>query len=260
MAVAAIAAFHNKAGFASPTHDPRIKLGLSGLQRSQGRIARQAEPMTRQTLRRIVRANLGGAMDRRATGPEPSRQAWRNTWFEVVAFLSVSRFSDLQQVTKGDILISEGEVVILFRSEKNDKVHRGHRAVLTATGDEFCPVRLTRRYLARLPPSPGTPMLPAWRSWHRRAGEDLPCIKYDAMRKAQKLVVVAAGYGPEVFGLHSGRVGGSIALYNAGWDWPEIAAYGGWAPGSREPEKYTKKAMRKTRCMAKSIHIFRIRG
>jgi integrase len=253
MGLAAIKAFHVREGLPSPTDDPRVRLGLSGLQRAKGTIPRQAYPMSRSILRQIMRANLGGALLRRPRGPEPARHVWRDTWFEVVAFLTLSRFSDLQMVRKGDVVVTNRDVTILFRSRKNDKVHRGHRAVLVATGGKYCPVRLTRRYLARIPAGVDTPLLPAWRSSRQQVGAPLPHILYDAMRKGQKALLAKAGFNPSLFGLHSGRVGGAVALRDAGWRWEEIGDYGGWAPGSREPEKYTKTAMCQTRRMAKAI-------
>jgi hypothetical protein len=256
MAMAAIKAFHVREALPSPTDNQLVRLGLSGMNRSLGSIPKQAFPMTKEILRRLMKVNLGGALHRHPSGKGPSLQAWRNTWFEVTAFLTVSRFSDLQLVRKGDVIVTAKDVTILFRSRKNDKTHTGHRSVMLATGDRYCPVRLTRRYLARLPPGPDTTLLPALRG--KGGGGTLPpYIKYDAMRRYQGKLLTKAGFDPAKFGLHSGRVGGSCALKRAGWSWPEIAAYGGWAPGSREPEKYTKTVLNESRRMARSIPLFR---
>jgi hypothetical protein len=258
MAVAAIKAVHEMEGFDSPTDSRDVARSLKSIKRLTGAPAKQAEPTTRAIIRKLVDRNLGRAADRHASSRDPPVATWRNVWYEVMAFATLSRFSDLQRVTRRDVIVTRESVTLIFGTRKNDQSHQGHRATVYATGGRYCPVRLTRRYLARLPPLPDTPLLPAFGPGRKVPGQDrrapLGVIKYDAMRAHQIKIFDKAGLPGSLYGLHSGRVGGCQALHAADWNNPDIGAYGGWTPGSREPEKYTRRALRRKKLMFRALY------
>jgi hypothetical protein len=161
MGVAAISAFHEIEGLDSPTADKGVTRSLKSIKRLTGTPAKQAEPTTRAILRKLVDRNLGRAADKHAGSKDVPVTTWRNTWFEVMAFATLSRFSALQQVTRRDVLVTKESVTLIFRTRKNDQSHLGHRATVYAVKGRYCPVRLTRRYMARLPSHPDTPLLRA---------------------------------------------------------------------------------------------------
>jgi hypothetical protein len=258
MAVAAIKAIHEMEGFDSPTDGRDVHRSLKFIKRVTGTPAKQAEPTTRAILRKLVDRNLGNGADKHAGSKDPHVSVWRNVWFEVMAFATLSRFNDLQQVTRKDVLVTSESVTLIFRQRKNDQSHLGHRATVYATSGRYCPVRLTRRYLARLPDHPDMPLLPAWGQGKKATGQKkhvpLNVITYDAMRARQKVIFDKAGLPGSLFSLHSGRVGGCHALEGRGWDVADIGAYGGWAPGSREPIKYCRRALRRKKLMFRAFY------
>jgi hypothetical protein len=74
------------------------------------------------------------------------------------------------------------------------------------------------------------------------------------MRANQIKIFDNAGLPGLIFGLHSGRVGGAHALHAEGWDDPDVGAYGGWTPGSREPAKYPRRALRRKKLMFRAVY------
>jgi hypothetical protein len=116
MGVAAIKAVHELEGFESPTGGRDIARSLKSIKRLRltGTPAKQAEPTTRAMIRKLIDRNLGNAADKRAGSKDPPVTTWRNVWFEVMSFATLSRFSDLQRVTRQDVLVSKESVTIIF--------------------------------------------------------------------------------------------------------------------------------------------------
>ena len=63
------------------------------------------------------------------------------------------------------------------------------------------------------------------------------------------------GLDPRLFGLHSARVGGAVALENGCFSPSLISVVGGWAAGSTQPEKYARKGMEKRIRAAKLLSL-----
>jgi hypothetical protein len=74
------------------------------------------------------------------------------------------------------------------------------------------------------------------------------------MRAHQIKIFDKAGLPGSLYGLHSGRVGGCQALHAAAWTNLDIGAYVGWTPGSREPEKYMRRALRLKQLMFHALY------
>lgn len=247
MALAAIKAFHHRKGLASPTNHPSIALSLAGMKRLHGKHATQAKPMTKGVLRQLLRSTFG---HNRAFPPSIPLRLWRAMWFELVAFFTCSRYSDIAKLTRRHIHVSLMEVRITFASRKNDQAGSGHFAIIKATNGSFCPVAFTKQYLELIPNESMAPLLPSLNVAH----PTLPAT-YNAMRKGQQSLLQTIGFYPCPFGLHSGRVGGSIALHNAGWSWQDIGAFGGWSPNSFMPYRYCQRATARKRQMSGGLAL-----
>ena len=241
LALAAIAEKHVFNRLVDPTKDATIRMTVQGIQRVLGRPAVQARPITKGTLKGLIHKAIGKDLDSNGRVPA-SLVNWREAWRELASYLTLSRFSDLQRVRKEDITLNyESKIVaIAFKTRKNDQHHSGHVGYMYATNNRYCPFRLTERYLAMLPASQSGFMLFNTRT-------DGAPATFNACRSQQKRLLSLIGLDPRPFGLHSGRVGGAMALEDAQFGSDLIGIVGGWALGSAMPAKYAKKAMAKRR-------------
>jgi integrase len=237
MAMASIAAYHERFDLLSPTRSPGVLAMLKGYRKSKGRAPIQAKAMSKGVLKKLIRKALKNSL-RPVGEKEKNLSLWRAAWLESTAFASLARFSDLQRLKRKDIVITRDSVIIKFDSRKNDATHKGHWSYLFATGGEFCPVRLTRKYLELLPKDEEGFLLPALKN-----GLVLPsAATYGACRKAQYDLLKEIGENPKIYGLPSGRVGGAVHLANAGVSFELIGMMGGWALGSIMPQHYARQA------------------
>jgi hypothetical protein len=240
MALAAIADRLVALGLDKPCIVPTNRMTMKGIQRKCGKPPVSARAMSKGLVKGIVHRAIGRDID--SQGRErASLTMWREAWRELICFLSLSRFSDVQRVSRKHVLVEKNSVAITFLTRKNDQAHRGHTVYLIAApGSRYCPVMLTKIYLARLPQDPDTPMLP---DLSQKLAFTRPAT-YNACRSQQKRLLVRMGLDPEPYGLHSAR--GGVCEWLDGEDvdkggW-EIMA--GWAAGSRMPEHYCKEALR----------------
>lgn len=250
MSLAAINAFHERAALPSPTTGPSIRLTLKGIKRIQGAVPCQARGMTKQILKRIT----GPVFRKVGTRLEKSIPLvdLRGAWFELIAFLTLARFSDLSRVLRSDVQISERVVSILFRTRKNDPEHGGHLVKLYPSNDGVCPIRLTKAYFVRLSHHHNAHVLPQICRGRYLVST---AASFSGMRSQQKRMMTLAGLDPKPFGLHSGRVGGAITLHDSGWTWADIGSFGGWSVGSCMPEKYCKNATKRKAQMSQSLAL-----
>jgi hypothetical protein len=167
-------------------------------------------------------------------------------------FAAVARFSDVQRLTRKDVSIVEGKVMIEFRTRKNDQHHVGLTAFLFPSGNRYCPVKITERYLALLPPGSDQPMLPDLNHMDREAS-------YAAGRAAQKRIMFRLGVDSAPYGLHSARVGASKYLETelklTKRTHELMAEMAGWAENSAQPSLYAKKAEDKHRRQAAILRL-----
>jgi integrase len=237
MTMAAIAAYHERFDLPSPTRSPGVLAMIKEYKKSKGKAPVQAKAMSKRVLKKLVRKALKDSL-LPVGKKEKDLSLWRAAWLESTAFATLSRFSDLQRLKRKDIVVKDNMVIIKFDSRKNDSTHKGHWSYLFAVGGEFCPVRLTRKYLRMLPDDEEGFLLPALKN-----GEVLrSAATYGACRKRQIELWKASGEDPTIYGLHSGRVGGAVHLANAGVSFDLIGAMGGWALGSLMPQHYARQA------------------
>jgi hypothetical protein len=241
MALAAIADMHVRHGFATPTNNPTIKMTMQGVKKRLGKPATQAKGFTKGLVKGLVRKWIGKDLD---SGGRvvASKVSWREAWRELTCFVSTSRVSDLQKLARKAVVIDENQGcgILHFRTRKNDPTHRGFVSYIFANPwSRYCPVRLTRRYMRKLPSHPDTPMLPdlAKQRAHLRP------VNYQASRTQQKSMLRALGCNPRPYGLHSSRIGGNKELENKKMSVEDRNAVSGWAMGSEMPGLYAQAAM-----------------
>ena len=68
---------------------------------------------------------------------------------------------------------------------------------------------------------------------------------YGSCREPFKEALRRLGVNPEGYGLHSGKVGGVIALRDGGATWRSLSNFVGWSPNSVMPERYAKGACKR---------------
>jgi integrase len=199
MAMAAIAAYHERFDLPSPTRSPGVLAMVKGYKKSKGRAPVQAKAMSKRVLKKLIRKALKDSL--LPVGKKvKDLSLWRAAWLESTAFATLSRFLDLQRLKRKDIVVKSNMVIIKFDSKKNDSTHKGHWSYLFAVGGEFCPVRLTRMYLKMLPVDEEGFLLHALKHGAvlRSAATNGAC------RKAQFNLLKDIGEDPTIYGLHSG--------------------------------------------------------
>ena len=249
LALAAVAEKHVFNRLVDPTKDATIRMTVQGIQRVLGRPAVQARPITKGILKGLVHKSIGKDLDSNGA-IAASLVNWREAWREMASYLTLSRFSDLQRVRRQDVTLDyEKRVVqIAFKTRKNDQLHSGHVGFMYETKNRYCPFRLTERYLALLSSDPAGFMLFNTRSAAVAAS-------FNACRSQQKRLLALLGVDPGPFGLHSGRVGGAMALEDAQFGSDLIGVVGGWALNSAMPAKYARKAMAKRKRAAQILKL-----
>jgi hypothetical protein len=125
-----------------------------------------------------------------------------------------------------------------IQTRKNDQHHVGHSIFLFESGTRYCPVRITKMYLALLPPDGDCLMLPSLKSQDFRSP-----ASYASCRNQQKILLQGLGVDPSPYGLHSGRVGGCKYLKDTNMKRSDMAKIVGWAKNSLQPDHYSKTAM-----------------
>jgi len=99
-----------------------------------------------------------------------------------------------------------------------------------------------RQYLHLLPDDPESPLLP---SFPKGRNSGLP-VSYAGARKAFREALSRSGICPDGFGLHSGRVGGNVAMQEAELSLEVRNRKARFAAGSAVAEHYARLAPRKS--------------
>jgi integrase len=236
MAMAAIADRHVSFKHPNPCADPSLKVLMQGIKRQLGKPAVQAEGFTRGQVKGMINLAIGTHLDGVKAVPLIK---WREAWREMVSFMGQTRFSDLRGVRKRDVYFEGNMVRIDIQTRKNDQRHVGHSVFLFESGTRYCPVRITRMYLALLPLDPDCLMLPSLSKDFKTPAS------YASCRNQQKALLLGIGIDPTPYGLHSGRVGGCKCLKDANMSRKDMAEIVGWAEKSKQPDHYSKTAMAK---------------
>ena len=168
-------------------------------------------------------------------------QVWRTVWRLNMEFYSLCRFSEINSLTTKDVQIVETGhpvVKINIRKSKTDQLQRGEVKNLYTldTRPMLCPVRLTKKYLARLSKHlPGvTPYVGNLQPRVRKCAKSqfqIPLsetiIGYSASLDETKKLLSELNISGK-FGEHSGRRGGATSAAANGASLEEVQKLGGW--------------------------------
>jgi hypothetical protein len=255
MALAAIADAHAMARLPNPCVDAlgSIRLTMQGIKKEFGKESTQAEGLTKGLLKGIINVAIGSDLDGVKAAP---LQLWREAWRELVCFMGVARFSDLNRVRRKDVTLDGNLVQIKFNTRKNDQYHKTHTAFLMRTGGRYCPYKITQMYLSLLPLDPDTYMLPDCSVKFKY----LRPASYSACRRIQKSLLRQLDYDPAPYGLHSARVGGMKYLEDGKLSDADMNFVGGWVEGSSMASHYAKTAMAKYLGAARKLSLITIKS
>ena len=191
---ASIASMHRAAGLAPPTATQPVKLALRRMTRAKGGRQRQAEPLNRPALDRMLAVAGQG-------GGEPTAIALRDAALAAVAYDTLLRRSELVSLYIEDLAPASDEgATILVRKSKTDQAGEG--AVKFLAPDT---ARALRAYLDAIgAPSTGPLFRPVTR-WGRAASTALE--PQEVPRLFRKLAAAAGVRTARPHSGHSTRVG-----------------------------------------------------
>ena len=242
-ALCAITAKHNLEGFPNPCKDPRVSAICEGIKRRFFKPHKQCKPLTQEIIEAIARKKLGKKSDR------GSVKDWRTVWLALMTFRCCARYDDIARLRLPDLVFGERDLTICFRFRKNDQIGRGHKVEIKESPSRMCLVKKSREYLSTIrrlgAPRDGF----ALPRMDRLSNGQFKCYwdqkaSYNSCRLSFLNALCAAGYDSEGYGLHSGKVGGVVALREGGLSWRSLCDFVGWAPKSAMPERYAKESRR----------------
>ena len=210
---ASIAAMHRAAGLAPPTAMQPVKLALRRMARATRGRQRQAEPLNRPALARMLAlAGQGGG--------EPTAIALRDAALATVAYGKPCRRSELVSLCIGDLGPASDEGwTILIRKSKTDQ--GGEGAVKFLAPDT---IRAVRAYLDAIgSPAEG----PLFRPVSRWGKADATALEAQEVPRIFRKLAMAAGVttGRPHSG-HSTRVGAAQDMLAAGLELGEVMQAG----------------------------------
>ena len=123
-----IAALHRAAGLPNPCADEIVRLAVKRMNRAKGRRQKQAEPLNRTSIERMLTVKTPGRLHRRVT--EAKREvpliALRNAALVAVAYDTLLRRSELVSLYIGDLHRgADGSGTVLVRRSKADQEGEG---------------------------------------------------------------------------------------------------------------------------------------
>jgi len=211
---ASIAALHRAAELAAPTAAPAVRLALRRMARAKGGRQRQAEPLNRPALdRMLARAGQVG---------EAKLIDLRDAALAAVAYDTLLRRSELVSLYIEDLAPSSDDgATILVRKSKTDQAGEG--AIKFLAPDTL---RAVRAYLGTAgAPASGLLFRPVSR--HGRLGPSA-LEPQEVPRIFRKLAQAAGVAGARPHSGHSTRVGAAQDMLAAGLELGEVMQAGSW--------------------------------
>jgi integrase len=199
--MSSIAQAHQLAGFASPTHDARVRTVMAGIRRVKGIAQQGKKPVLTEDLRRMIGQlpdTLQGARDRALL---------------LVGFAGAFRRSELVGLDLEDVEFNREGLVVAVRRSKTDPEGQGRRVgVPYGAHAETCPVRALRQWLDLLDARSGPLFRRIDRHGHIGAGR----LSDRAVALIVKRAAEAAGLDAAGLAGHSLRAGLATSAAAAG--------------------------------------------
>ncbi|KMO39362.1 tyrosine-type recombinase/integrase [Methylobacterium aquaticum] len=218
-----IAALHKAAGLPNPCADEIVRLAVKRMNRTKGRRQKQAEPLNRTSIDRMLAAKATERLHRRVSEGEQETPliALRNTALVAVAYDTLLRRSELVSLEIGDLERgADGSGTVLVRRSKADQ--EGEGAIKYLAPDTMAHVEawLTAAGLESGPLF--RPLTKSGKVGARSLGDQ------DVARVFRNLATTAGLKLPRLPSGHSTRVGATQDMFAAGFELLEVMQAGSW--------------------------------
>ncbi len=199
--IAAISAYHQAAGYETPTSHGVVRAVLKGIRRSLGVAQQQKDALSVEQVRRMV-----------AAAPD-SLLGLRDRALVLLGFASAMRRSEIVGLAVEDLRFErEGVVLTLRRSKTNQEGAHETVAVLYGSDPQTCPVRTLQAWLEASAITSG----PVFREVHKKSGFiGDRALSDDMVAIIVRRLAKAAGIDGDLAG-HSLRAGFATSAARAG--------------------------------------------
>jgi site-specific recombinase XerD len=220
--VAAIGTIYHYGELNNPTKHPKVKLTLRKLSRAKGNLQKQAKPLTRELLEKLLEhCDLS------------TPKGMRDAVLLNLGYETMRRRSELVSFRFNDLRVSaSGDHGILLRYSKTDQ--HGHGRVIPVSAE-----------LADL--------INSWKSYTgdgfilrgvKRDGEITDSLAPESVNRILKQLESRLGYKQPALSGHSFRVGKTVDMIECGFSVEQIAIAGGWTSAKtvfRYAQSWTKR-------------------
>ncbi|MGV7035035.1 tyrosine-type recombinase/integrase [Methylobacterium symbioticum] len=218
-----IAALHRAAGLPSPCADEIVRLAVKRMNRAKGRRQKQAEPLNRGSIERMLAAETPRRLHRRILEGERETPliALRNAALVAVAYDTLLRRSELVSLYIGDLEKgADGSGTVLVRRSKADQEGEGAIKYLAPDTMAHIDAWLAAAGLASGPLF--RPLTKGGRVGSGALGDG------EVARVFRDLAVTAGLKLPRLPSGHSTRVGATQDMFAAGFELLEVMQAGSW--------------------------------
>ena len=214
---AAISHFHLAHFRVSPTSHPAAKRALTAARKLLTSPVKRAKPLTPELLRDVHAIALA----------RNDFVTWRTYWRMSMCFHGLMRWSDVAILRVRHVRVSRSSVHLTIPRSKTDQVGQGCDLVISASpGSAYCPVALTRKYLAFFGSEDGwlqPRLLPT-----ASGPDERRRLSYSTSLSDLRRLIERTGRNPQDFSEHSGRRGGASLAHKEGLSWLDIKRMGRW--------------------------------
>ncbi|KMO22831.1 tyrosine-type recombinase/integrase [Methylobacterium indicum] len=218
-----IAALHRAAGLPNPCADEIVRLAVKRMNRAKGRRQKQAEPLNRTSIDRMLTVMTPDRLHRRVSEGEHGAPliALRNAALVAVAYDTLLRRSELVSLYIGDLERgSDGSGTILVRRSKADQ--EGEGTIKYLAPDTMAHI-VTWLAAARLESGPlFRPLTKGGKVGASALGDREVARVFQALAAAAGLKLSRLPSG------HSTRVGATQDMFAAGFELLEVMQAGSW--------------------------------
>lgn len=218
-----IAALHRAAGLPNPCVDEIVRLAIKRMNRTKGRRQKQAEPLNRTSIDRMIAVKATERLHRRVSEGEQETPliALRNTALVAVAYDTLLRRSELVSLEIGDLERgADGSGTVLVRRSKADQEGEGAIKYLAPDTMAHVAAWLTAAGLANGPLF--RPVTKGGKVGAHALGDRDVARIYRALASAAGLKLGSLPSG------HSTRVGATQDMFAAGFELLEVMQAGSW--------------------------------
>ncbi|AWV19811.1 integrase (plasmid) [Methylobacterium sp. XJLW] len=218
-----IAALHRAAGLPNPCADEIVRLALKRMNRVKGRRQKQAEPLNRGSIERMLTVKTPERLHRRVLEGERDTPliALRNAALVAVAYDTLLRRSELVSLYIGDLHRSaDGSGTVLVRRSKADQ--EGEGAIKYLAPDTLAHVEA---WLT----AAGLESGPLFRPLTKGGQVGANALGDKEVARMFRNLATAAGLKlPRLPSGHSTRVGATQDMFAAGFELLEVMQAGSW--------------------------------